>query len=189
MIEHQRSHQEEILQTRQSNDMKDVVVTKCQICEEPVNLTRMRSHTRTRHKMKITEYKEMYGQQYYDPIQLVLHKCGLCMEYLLLDSDVIAQHLRSNTRTHGNITHANYNKTYMKLRSYVKLENIEFSDSSATELMAEVSEDESVREFREYLKTLSSDLHFPALESLLTLQNFSPENVIEFCSDLGSKYV
>ena len=75
------------------------------------------------------------------------------------------------------------------LRSYVKLENIEFSDSSATELMAEVSEDESVREFREYLKTLSSDLHFPALESLLTLKNFSPENVIEFCSDLGSKYV
>ena len=189
MIEHQRSHQEEILQTRQSNDMKDVVVTKCQICEEPVNLTRMRSHTRTRHKMKITEYKEMYGQQYYDPIELVLHKCGLCMEYLLLDSDVIAQHLRSNTRTHGNITHANYNKTYMKLRSSVKLEKLEFSDSSATELMAEVSEDESVREFREYLKTLSSDLHFPALESLLTLQNFSPENVIEFCSDLSSKYV
>ena len=110
MIEHQKSHQEEILQVRQSNDMSDVVLTKCRICEVPFNLTRMRSHTRTAHKMKITEYKERYNQQYYDPIQLVLHRCGICAEYLLLDSDVVAQHLRANTKTHGSITHANYNK-------------------------------------------------------------------------------
>ena len=190
MIDHQRSHQEEILQVRQSNDMSDVVLTKCRICEEPCNLTRMRSHTRQKHGMTITEYKKKFDQHYYDPIQLVVHRCGLCGEYLLLDSDVIAQHLRGNTKTHDNISHANYNKTFMKVKSSVKLEKIEFSEeSSAVDTMRELSENESVREFQEHLRTLSSilstDLHFPELERLLAIQSFSTENVIEFCSEEG----
>merc|ERR1719228_2182578 len=103
MIQHQTSHQEEIKQIKLSNDMKDVVLSKCRVCEKAFNLTRMRSHTKTMHNMKITEYKERFNQHYYDPIELVLHMCGICGEYLLLDSDVIAQHLRGNTKSHDNI--------------------------------------------------------------------------------------
>ena len=192
MIDHQKSHEEEIKTMRLSNDMKDVVVTNCKVCEEPFNLTRMRSHTRTAHKMKITEYKERYNQQYYDPIQLVLHRCGICGEYLLLDSDVVAQHLRSNLKTHDSITHANYNKKFMTLRiNSIKLEKLEFKEESVPmpQMTTGVNhsdireEEESVEEFREFYKKISGNLQFPLLEGLYTINNPTPENVQQFCEN------
>ena len=57
MIEHQASHAEDIKKKKLSNDMRDVVLTNCRVCQEPINLTRMRGHTKSRHKMTITEYK------------------------------------------------------------------------------------------------------------------------------------
>ena len=45
---------------------------------------------------------------------MVLHKCGICEEYLLLDSDYIAHHLRAGAKTNPHdITHANYNEKYL----------------------------------------------------------------------------
>jgi len=43
-------------------------------------------------------------------VELILHDCGICGEYLLLDSDAVAQHLKTGGH---NITHANYNAQYM----------------------------------------------------------------------------
>ena len=188
MIDHQKSHEEEIKEMRLSSDMKDVVLTNCKVCEEPFNLTRMRSHTRTAHKMKITEYKERYNQQYYDPIELVLHRCGICGEYLLLDSDVVAQHLKTNIKTHGYITHANYNKKFMTLRNSIKLEKLEFTEESVPQETTEVSrsdfrEEESVEEFREFYKKISGNLQFPLLEGLYSFSNLTPENVQQFCEN------
>ena len=188
MIDHQKSHEEEIKEMRLSSDMKDVVLTNCKVCEEPFNLTRMRSHTRTAHKMKITEYKERYNQQYYDPIELVLHRCGICGEYLLLDSDVVAQHLKTNIKTHGYITHANYNKKFMTLRNSIKLEKLEFTEESVPQKTTEVSrsdfrEEESVEEFREFYKKISGNLQFPLLEGLYSFSNLTPENVQQFCEN------
>ena len=191
MIDHQKSHEEEIKEMRLSSDMKDVVLTNCKVCEEPFNLTRMRSHTRTAHKMKITEYKERYNQQYYDPIELVLHRCGICGEYLLLDSDVVAQHLKTNIKTHGYITHANYNKKFMTLRNSIKLEKLEFTEESVPQKTTEVSrsdfrEEESVEEFREFYKKISGNLQFPLLEGLYSFSNLTPENVQQFCENFKS---
>ena len=188
MIDHQKSHEEEIKEMRLSSDMTDVVLTNCKVCEEPFNLTRMRSHTRTAHKMKITEYKERYNQQYYDPIELVLHRCGICGEYLLLDSDVVAQHLKTNIKTHGYITHANYNKKFMTLRNSIKLEKLEFTEESVPQKTTEVSrsdfrEEESVEEFREFYKKISGNLQFPLLEGLYSFSNLTPENVQQFCEN------
>ena len=189
MIDHQKSHEEEIKKIKLSSDMKDVVLTKCRVCEAPFNLTRVRSHTRTAHKMKITEYKERYNQQYYDPIQLVLHRCGICAEYLLLDSDVVAQHLRANTKTHGSITHANYNKKFMTLRTSLKLEKLEFTEEPVAQMTKEsftsatFTENESVEEFREFYQKLCGNLQLPLLERLYTINNFTPENVHQFCDN------
>ena len=47
-------------------------------------------------------------------MELVLHQCGICEEYVLLDSDYIAQHLKSGGGFHD-ITHGNYNAKFMKL--------------------------------------------------------------------------
>ena len=43
-------------------------------------------------------------------LQRVLHKCALCKELLLLDSDAIAMHLKSK---HKGVTHREYNARHM----------------------------------------------------------------------------
>ena len=116
-----KEHEEDIKNTRQSNSMADVVRSACKICDEHVKVTMMRGHTKAKHKIQITEYKEKFNQHYYDLVELVLHKCGVCEEYVLLDSDAIAAHLKSNFKTH-NLTHGNYNAKYMVLQTYIKKE-------------------------------------------------------------------
>ena len=124
MKDHQEEvHKEDIANTKVSSNTEDVVRSLCKVvaangqtCGAKIKVTDMRNHTKRVHdKMTISEYKKTYNQYYYDLVELVLHQCGICEEYLLLDSDYIAQHLRNKANTHDNITHANYNAKYIKL--------------------------------------------------------------------------
>merc|ERR1740131_822174 len=72
-------------------------------------MTRLRSHTKSAHKVTITEYKAMYGPDLF-PIKTVYHRCGICEELVVLDSDHIATHLK---KPGHNITHKNYNEGFM----------------------------------------------------------------------------
>jgi len=75
-----------------SDDLADSVKTMCQICEIPINLTGMRSHTMLKHNLQITKYKELYGS--FQIIEHVFHKCHLCGKILLLDSDAMGVHIK-----------------------------------------------------------------------------------------------
>ena len=120
MKQHQINiHLENIKKIKQSNNTEDGVRTTCKICSAHVKVTQLRGHTRSKHKMTITEYKKEYnqGREYYDLVELILHRCGICEEYLVLDNDYIAAHLKSrnaNGVSH-NFTHANYNSKFMIL--------------------------------------------------------------------------
>ena len=72
----------------------------------------------------------------------------------------------------------------MKTKYSVKLEKIEFEEEPVVPSASsyEMPVTESALEFREFYQKLSSEVHFPALESLLTINNFSTENVLQFCS-------
>eukprot|EP00092_Neocalanus_flemingeri_P017333 GFUD01018748.1.p1 GENE.GFUD01018748.1~~GFUD01018748.1.p1 ORF type:complete len:612 (+),score=120.78 GFUD01018748.1:50-1885(+) len=92
-----------------SNDLADYALVECKICHIHTPMTRLRSHTRSAHNTTITEYKAQFGPDLV-PIEIVHHRCGLCGELVLLDSDHIATHLK----TPGHyITHKNYNNGYM----------------------------------------------------------------------------
>ena len=121
-IEHEASlenhyslHRDELERIRISNNMKDVVRTRCLMCEEdnPVVLSRLRMHTKTAHGVPLSEYKKKFNivtERQHVLVEKVLHKCGLCGIFLLLCSDVIAVHIKRHK-----ISHANYNATYMNL--------------------------------------------------------------------------
>ena len=94
---------------RYSNDMRDACKTICQICGASVFLATMRGHTRGKHKVTIDEYKRQYGNHRDMITEKVYHKCGICFETVLLDSDDINGHLK---RYHS-ISHKNYNAEYM----------------------------------------------------------------------------
>ena len=117
MKEHQiREHSEEIVKIKKSNDTKDYVKSICKVCGVQEKVTSMRGHTKSAHGMTITEYKEKYDQVYFDLVELILHQCGICEEYLVLDSDYIAQHLKGGSSFHD-ITHGNYNAKFMTLQN------------------------------------------------------------------------
>lgn len=110
--DHQKTHENEIKNLRKSDNMRDAVLSACKICDKHVRVTDMRKHTKKAHDMTITKYKSRYSQQYFDLVELVLHQCGICGEFLMLDSDYIAQHIKSGGH---NITHGNYNNLYIQL--------------------------------------------------------------------------
>jgi len=112
---HYQLHQEELERIRFSNSTKDVVRTPCLMCNPPNSfpVSRMRMHTRSAHGIHVSEYKKKFNitsDKDYDLVELILHECGICGLYLLLDSDVIAVHIKRHK-----ITHANYNAKFMSL--------------------------------------------------------------------------
>ena len=124
MKDHQNEvHKEDLARIKISNSTEDVVRTYCKVvneetgqpCGKSLKVTEVRGHTKKVHNMVITDYKNKYNQHYYDLIELILHKCGICEEYLLLDSDAIATHLKNKTPVDHDITHGNYNAKFMKL--------------------------------------------------------------------------
>jgi len=96
-------------QIKLSNDMADACKTHCKLCNDEVKLVAMRGHTKSKHKMTITEYKSKFGVEF-EIIEKIHHECGICKKIILLCSDTVAVHLK--TPGHG-ITHKNYNEKYM----------------------------------------------------------------------------
>ena len=115
-------HKDDIANIKIRSNMEDVVRSFCKVkdkggqaCGARIKVTDMRNHTKKVHQMTITEYKKEYNQQYYDLVELIMHKCAICEEYVLLDSDYIAHHLKSKFPIAHDITHGNYNAQHMKL--------------------------------------------------------------------------
>jgi len=98
-----------------SNDMGDACKTKCKLCNQEIKLVAMREHTKNKHNMNISEYKAKFGKNY-ELIEKICHKCCLCQEIILLDSDSIATHLKSavhRKKDPQGTTHKEYNDKYM----------------------------------------------------------------------------
>ena len=112
---HMKDHSEELKKFRFSNNTLDYCRSACKICGEALPLTRMREHTKKRHEMVITEYKKKFNQSYYDIIEKVFHKCGICELPVLFDSDIISSHLSGNGKAH-NISHKEYNLKFMVIQ-------------------------------------------------------------------------
>lgn len=55
----QKAHREEF---RLSNNLGDVCKTACKLCGKVLPLQRMRTHTKDKHGMGITEYKSKFNQ-------------------------------------------------------------------------------------------------------------------------------
>ena len=112
---HMKDHSEDLKKFRFSNNTLDYCKSACKICGEALSLTRMREHTKKRHDMVITEYKKKFNQTYYDIIEKVFHKCGICEIPVLFDSDIISSHLGGNGKAH-NISHKEYNLKFMVIQ-------------------------------------------------------------------------
>jgi len=91
-----------------SNDMRDACKTTCLICGTVLFVNALRGHTRAKHDINITAYKQSFGITKLELVKEVYHKCAICGQLLLLDSDTIAAHIPRHK-----ITHKNYNANFM----------------------------------------------------------------------------
>ena len=117
--QHMQDHSHDLEKVKFSNSTSDYCRTACKICGKAFPITTMREHTKKNHNMIITEYKKKYNQEYFDIVEKVFHKCGLCHLPILLDSDVVASHLVGAKATH-NMSHKEYNLKYMVLQQVGK---------------------------------------------------------------------
>ena len=89
----QKAHRGEF---RLSNNLGNVCKTACKLCGKVLPLQRMRTHTKEKHGMGITEYKSKFNQvtpvtesfsnqihffqNFFDLVEKIFHECGLCSE-------------------------------------------------------------------------------------------------------------
>ena len=93
-----------------SDDLIDSCKHRCQICQKDIGLTAMRCHTKLVHKLNISLYQAKHGNIKENMSHVVWHKCKLCPEEFLLDSDEINRHA---TAKHG-ISLKEYNSRYTR---------------------------------------------------------------------------
>ena len=128
---HFSSHVDDFNKLSFSNDMGDACKTTCLLCDKELFLGRMRAHTKDKHNINITDYKLKFDLQGFDIIDKVFHKCTLCLDIMLLDSDTIATHLNKH-----NITHKAYNDKYMNMMAVTKANSTAEGRKSRTTSMA-----------------------------------------------------
>ena len=79
-----------------SADTSMTCKTFCCVCDKVVPLSTMKNHTRTWHKMSLTEYKELYGNPKRQIIQVVYHSCVICKTTVLFDPKELYKHLKKH---------------------------------------------------------------------------------------------
>ena len=144
-----------------SNNMKDAVKTVCQICYAEVSFIGMRSHTKSAHKMGITDFKLEHGELVENIVDEVYHNCGICSEKILFHADAIAPHAKKHR-----ISHKEYNRKFITLLKDTvrpltekKDNKISFENMSSEELL--FSEKHMVR------KLLASNKLLAELDELI----------------------
>ena len=108
-----------------SNDQADYVLVECGLCGLHTPMTRLRSHTKSAHGINITEYKAEFGSDLV-PIEMIWHRCAICSQFLMLDNDEVAKHLK---KPGHNISHKNYNDCFMAYTSRTRRTHKNFSNS------------------------------------------------------------
>ena len=91
-----------------SDDLIDSCKHRCQVCQKDIGITAMRCHTKLAHGLSISLYQAKHGNIKDNMSHVVWHKCKLCTEEFLLDSDEIHRHA---TAKHG-ISLKEYNSRY-----------------------------------------------------------------------------
>merc|ERR1712129_167112 len=114
--QHMTNHEEELKAFKFSDNTADNCKTTCKVCGDVFPLTTMRNHTKAKHSMPITEYKAKFQQQFFDILEVVFHRCGVCSLPIILDSDSLASHLNSNRATHR-LSHREYNDSFLNKSS------------------------------------------------------------------------
>ena len=108
-----------------SNDMKDCCKHRCRICHKVYTLTAMRGHSKMIHQMSIKEYQFRHGNVR-DMIEVVMwHRCQICNNEFLLDSDEIHKH--ANIRHRMSLREYTQKFLVLKNRGYTRREETDYT--------------------------------------------------------------
>ena len=115
-----------------SDDPTKTCKTFCCSCDQVVTLTFLRKHVDSKHQMTTKEYRQLYGNPSKQVIQLIYHKCRLCQQNILLDTDQLSKHMKKMHQT----SYTEYVDKYMKqddsLKTKVEKDGVKKPDLDKT---------------------------------------------------------
>ena len=82
-----------------SNNPQDCCRIFCCFCDKVVSLSGLGKHINNTHQVSLKEYKALFGNPRHQIIKLVFHKCSLCRNVILLNTDDLSKHMRKAHQT------------------------------------------------------------------------------------------
>ena len=101
--------------------MNDACKHQCALCGKHFGLTAMRTHCRVVHQMSVKEYQNKHGNIKENMSRVMWHKCRLCQEDFLLDSDEVHRHANGKHK----MSLKEYNSRFLVLNVNKNLEKSE----------------------------------------------------------------
>ena len=93
--DHWKMHEFDI---KMSNSLKDSCKIRCNMCDKSLNLCTFRLHITREHDISQVNYKKRYSLTSWILSEKVLHKCALCNDLVLLDSERLRYHMQTKHR-------------------------------------------------------------------------------------------
>ena len=109
--DHWKMHEFDI---KMSNSLKDSCKIRCNMCDKSLNLCTFRLHITREHDISQVNYKKRYNLTSWILSEKVLHKCALCNDLVILDSERLRYHMQTKHRG-DKITWQEYQIRYMSL--------------------------------------------------------------------------
>ena len=107
--DHWRTHSSD---TKISNSLKDSCKIQCKVCGKCFNFSSFRLHISREHEISQRNYKKRYHIKSFLLSEKFLHKCAVCNEFLLLDSERLRNHMQVKHKG-DNITWQEYQLRHM----------------------------------------------------------------------------
>ena len=123
--------------------MNECCKHQCRLCSRHFGLTAMRTHTRRNHGMSVREYQAQHGKLRENMSMITWHKCQLCKEELLLDTDEIHNHANIKHR----MSQKEYNSRFLILKNNTTDKSIDAAPAVKTEVNEEIPFEEAGDEF------------------------------------------
>ena len=138
--DHWRTHSSD---TKISNSLKDSCKIQCKVCGKCFNFSSFRLHISREHEISQRNYKKRYSIKSFVLSEKFLHKCAVCNDFLLLDSERLRNHMQVKHRD-DDITWQEYQLRHMNQEKEKSQKDDQSSEKRRTKPVEDLNQSDAL---------------------------------------------